>query len=258
MRRLVKQALCLPGAALARMKANTSRAPRFAGVYPDRAAALAALPPSHEAGYDDADIADVSFDWMCQRASWDYPLLYWLKDLSGDGATILDAGGHLGTKYIAFSDVWDMTRIQWMVYDTPGIIAAAKTRQAQGHLPQAIQFQDDLAQTPPCDILLASGLIQYLDMPFGDLLDRLPQRPAHVLLNKVPLRDGPSTTTVERIGQARVPYLIRSKAAWQEEIASLGYEITDQWEIDSLRHQIATHPWLGRNDSRGYLLRRRG
>ena len=256
MKRAIKTFLKLPGAGRARARAQAPNGPRFAGVFPDRTAALAALPDVQKAGYDDASIADVSFDWMCQRESWDYPVLYWLKELSKDGTTILDAGGHLGTKYIAFSGVWDMNLIQWVVYDTPGIIGAAKTRQAQGHLPAAITFEDNIAALPNSDILVASGLIQYLDQPFEAFLGSLPNQPEHILLNKVPLKDGEGIVTIERIGTARVPYQIRSKAGWIEEIAALGYQVQDSWQIDSLRHEIATHPWLGRNESMGYLLRR--
>ena len=245
-----------PGAAAARLRQTTSRAARFSGVYDSRAAALAVLPDAARAGYDNAEIADVSFDWMCQRAAWDYPVLYWLKTIAGEGATILDAGGHLGTKYIAFSGVWDMSRVNWVVYDTPGIIAAAQTRQQTGKLPAEITFTDELDVLPVCDVLLASGLIQYLDMPFADFLDRLPQKPSYILVNKLPLRDGDGFFTLERIGQARVPYQIRGKAEWAADLADLGYEVVDQWDIEGLSHSIATHPWLGRNASVGYCLRR--
>lgn len=247
----------LPRAALVRIRANGPRGPRFAGVYPTRAAALAALPDAQRDGYDDASIADVSFDWMTQRASWDYPVLYWLKTLAGHGANILDAGGHLGTKYIAFSDVWDVSLIHWTVYDMPQIIGVARDRQNQGGLPAAIKFVDDVAEVAQTDILVASGLVQYLDEPFESFVARLSHLPKYIILNKVPLRDRDGFVTLERIGTARVPYQIRSKADWLAEIDRIGYDIVDQWSIDSLGHEIATHPWLPKNESRGFVLRNR-
>ncbi len=255
MRRVIKHLLQTPSAVSARLRQNTSRAARFSGVYPSRDAALASLPESARSGYDNADIADVSFEWMCQRAAWDYPLLYWLQNIAVEKVTVLDAGGHLGTKYIAFSDIWDMQHIHWTVYDTPGIIAAAKARQAAGDLPEPIRFHDDLGEVPACEILLASGLVQYLDQSLSTFLMQLKQRPKHILLNKVPLRDGKDLFTVERIGTARVPYHIRSRQTWEAELANLGYEIVDRWEIAGLSHRISTHPWQGQTDSAGYYLR---
>lgn len=257
MRKGLKTTAKLPRAVLARIRMNGPRGPRFAGAYSSRAAALATLPDRQKAGYDDASIANVSFDWMTRRASWDYPVLYWLKTLAVDGSQILDAGGHLGTKYIAFSSVWDMNLIRWTVYDMPQIIGVARDRQNQGQLPAAIKFIDDIGAAAPTDILIASGLVQYLDEPFEGFIDRLSPRPKYIILNKVPLWQREGLVTLERIGSARVPYQIRSSFAWKAEIDRMGYDIVDQWSIDSLSHEIATHPWLPKNESRGFVLRNR-
>lgn len=72
------------------------------------------------------------------------------------------------------------------------------------------------------------------------------------------MRDGPTLYTVERIGRGRVAYRVRSRAAWTSEIARMGYEVVDTWEIPDLGHVIPTHPWLGRSESRGVALRRVG
>lgn len=255
MRRAIRLATQWPGALIARARAGTPRAPRFAGVYPSRAAALAALPAHQRSGYDDPSIADISFDWMCRRAAWDYPLIHWLSRLLPEGGRILDAGGHLGTKYIAFSDLLQMSDFAWTVYDLPGIVQVARDRQAKGDLPSTIRFVDDLAATPACDVLLGSGLVQYLDQPFETFLNTLPHRPRHILLNKVPLRPDAGVFTLERIGTARVPYQIRKESAWETEITAAGYTIVDSWDIAGLSHRIATHPWQEPCHSRGYLLR---
>lgn len=56
----------------------------------------------------------------------------------------------------------------------------------------------------------------------------------------------------------RSPTGVRSRAAWTSEIARMGYEVVDTWEIPDLGHVIPTHPWLGRSESRGVALRRVG
>jgi putative methyltransferase (TIGR04325 family) len=245
------------GAAGARARAMTPRPPRFTGAYDSRDAALAAIPASLRGGYDDESIADVSFPQMCERAAFDYPLIFWLSRLLPDLRHVVDAGGHLGTKYIAFSGVMDLSGLQWTVQDLPGIVAAARKRQAAGGLPAELRFAETLKGLECPDLLLASGLMQYLDRPLAALLEDLGGRPRHILLNKVALRDGPAVFTIERIGHGRVPYQIRSRAAWQAELEALGYDLRDSWEIGELSHAIPTHPWLGRSASRGYLLERR-
>lgn len=256
----VRQALnvakALPHAGAARMLSQTARSTRFAGAYPGRDAALTALARFTTNGYDDEKIADISLEVMRRRAIWDYPVILWLDRLLPDWPTVLDAGGHLGTKYTAFSEMLDLSAVSWTVYDLPGIVKAARRRQVEGTIPAAITFEDRPEHVPACDILLASGLLQYLDMPLSDLIARLKHRPRFILLNKVALRNGGELHTMERIGRSRVLYRIRERQLWEAEIAGLGYEVLDTWEIAALGHVIPTHPWLGRSESRGYLLRR--
>ena len=255
-KRVVKMGLQLGGAAVARVRTLTSRPPRFTGVFPTREAAIAAMPTDLKAGYDNQEIADVSFQQMCELAVWDYPVVFWLDRLLSGRGTLIDAGGHQGTKFIAFKNVLDLRDLQWVVYDLPGIVSVARKRQADGMIPSEIQFQTQLSQLPPADALLASGLLQYLDCSFSSLVQDLPQPPRIILLNKVALRDGPAVFTHERIGHTRVPYHIRSRKAWEAEIAALGYCVRDSWDIPDLGHVISTHPWQGRSESRGYVLER--
>ncbi|GIT92011.1 hypothetical protein JANAI62_24680 [Jannaschia pagri] len=241
----------------ARLSVRLGRAPRFSGAYSNRTAALAAIPPSGGRGYNDPAAAEVSFPEMCQREVWDYPLLHWLDRLLPNGSRVLDAGGHMGTKYIAFSDLIDLNRAQWTVYDTPAIIGAAQKSQIAGTLPSDLRFVDDLTALPETDILLASGLLQYLDISLTELVDALPERPAAILLNKVALRHGPALFTLERLGPVQTPYQIRSWDDWRAELSALGYEVVDRWQIYDLGHRIPTHPQHGESESWGFVLRPR-
>ena len=251
LRRGLEIGTALPRAVLSRFFVGHPRGPRFSGVWQTRPAASMAC---GTAGYDDEGIADVSFDLMCVRAVWDYPIIFWLKRLLPDHPTVIDAGGHMGTKYIAFSDVLNLRDVRWTVYDLPGIVAAARARQGTGGIPQAIGFEHALDALGSADVLIGSGLLQYLDRPFADFVGALDEKPKHILLNKVATRDGPSIFTAERIGCNRVPYQIRNRNSWEAEIAAMGYDIVDSWTIPELGHVITPHPWLGRSESRGYVL----
>ncbi|MDO5642198.1 MAG: hypothetical protein Q4G26_07400, partial [Paracoccus sp. (in: a-proteobacteria)] len=131
----------LPQAAVARLRQVAGRGPRFAGIYRHRAVAERAALTAGLAGYDHEEVAPVSFEAMCRRAPWDYPALFWLGKHMPECRAVTDAGGHMGTKYIAFSEVLDLSGTGWTVYDLPGIIRAARLRQGQGGLPPAIRFE---------------------------------------------------------------------------------------------------------------------
>lgn len=232
------------------------RPPAFIGAYPDRETAIAHAPASKPNSYDDDEIAPLNFHLMSETHIWDYPILYWLDRLIHPDTEILDAGGHFGTKFIAFRDRIAMNMVHWNVYDLPATMRAARKLQEAGELPAQINFSDKLDTFGRTDILLASGLLQYLDEEFHDFLNRLGEPPQHILLNKVATREGNSVVSLEKIGNGRIPYQIRNRAAFEDSIAEMGYLIRDSWQIPSLSRVIATHPSLGASISRGYYLER--
>ncbi len=241
-------------AGLAHARRLAGRPARFHGTWPTVEAALASLPTEARGGYDTEGVADISFEQMARVVPWDYPVLFWLRTLLPDGGSVLDAGGHMGTKYLAFRSLMPLEAITWTVCDLPAIVRAARSAQAAGKLPVEIGFSDQPSQTSPADVLLASGLLQYLDTPLSAYVDALPARPDFLLLNKVALRDGPQVVTLEQIGPARVPYQIRSRQEFLREVGTMGYVVRDTWRIPELNHVIPSHPWLGSSASEGFLL----
>ncbi|WP_202920524.1 methyltransferase, TIGR04325 family [Urbifossiella limnaea] len=219
--------------------------------------ALAAVRPGLLAGYDNDGVADVSFEKMCRIALWDWPVLYWLRRLIPESRCVLDAGGHQGTKFRAFGGHLELDgRLRWVVYDVPAVVRAGRARTERDGL-RGLEFVDSLDAAPEADIFLASGLLQYLDVPLGQLLGRLPARPRHLLLNKVATREGPTVVTLERFPRAEVPYQIRNRAEFLSALDAAGYDVVDEWEIPNLAHEIPTHPHLGKSTSRGWYAVRR-
>lgn len=254
--RAVKGAGLLARAGLVRLRAAAGRTPRFSGAFSTREAALSAVRDVQRAGYDSETVADVSFAEMCEVAPWDYPVMFWLDRLLPREGRVIDAGGHLGTKFIAFRPYIPLDHVSWTVQDLPGIVRAAKKMQEAGRIPQEIAFADSLSGLGGPDVLLASGLMQYLDRPLAQMLADLDAPPRHIVLNKVALRDGPPLFTLERIGAQQVPYQIRDRAAWLAELEATGYRLRDSWDIPELGHVITTHPWTGRSRSQGFVLSR--
>lgn len=192
---------------------------------------------------------------MCRLTPWDQPVLRWLERLLPEATCLLDAGGHLGTKYRAFRTHVDLhERLKWVIYDVPAIVRAGREKSIAEGL-TALSFVDSLADAPAPEIFLASGLLQYLDTPLEGLISQLPARPRHLILNKVATRKGPTIVTLEYLGRAEVPYQVWNRSAFEDTLASMGYEILDEWEIPELSHVIATNPFQGASSSRGYYAR---
>jgi putative methyltransferase (TIGR04325 family) len=228
---------------------------KFRGAYATREQAIASVRPGKLVGYDNDAVVNISLDEMSKIALLDYPVLYWLKCINP--TCILDAGGHVGTKFRAFRTHLDLdNNIIWVVYDVPAVVRAGQAFAERDHL-QRLSFIDDLSKAPNADVLLASGLLQYLDIPFSDLLKQLPTLPRHLVLNKVATRDGPTVVTLENFGCAEVPYQIRNREEFETSLLSLGYEIVDQWSIPNFSHTIPWHPELGASTSRGYYAKLR-
>lgn len=230
---------------------------RFTGAYSSFDDAIAAAQKAGRlAGYNHQEIAPVSFDAMCKVAPWDYPVLFWLARLRGETEGLLDAGGHMGTKFRAFRGLLDLSdTFPWVIYELPEIAEAGRRRAAEEGITQ-LRFIDDLSVAPVLPVFLGSGLMQYLDRPLSNILSALPRRPPHLILNKVSFRrDGKPVVTLERIGNAYVPYQMRDEASFVQDLERLGYEQADRWSIPELSHVIDTHPELGPSESAGFYFR---
>ena len=228
---------------------------RFTGAYGTYGAAMAAARRQTMAGYDHDEIATVAFVKMCEVAPWDYPVLFWVRNLLHEIDGLVDAGGHMGTKYRAFRPLLPLDdAFRWVVYDLPAIVRAGQSLAEKEGL-TSLSFVDRIGDAGEMPLLLGSGLMQYLDMPLSGLLSQMPSRPQHLILNKVALRKGGTVVTLERIGRSYVPYHMRNEADFIDDIARLGYKQVDRWSIPSLSHAIDTHPELGRSESAGFYFR---
>jgi putative methyltransferase (TIGR04325 family) len=193
---------------------------------------------------------------MCRVAPWDYPVVFWLERLLYESGCVLDAGGHMGTKYRAFRQYLRLEerKIRWIIYDLPVLVDQGKKRALEEGL-NKLEFIDTLSNAPAVDIKLVSGLLQYLDIPFSDLVGQMRSLPQHIIVNKVALREEETIFTLENFGVALVPYQIRNRQVFLNEIHSMGYDIMDEWEIPSLSHVIPSRSEAGRSQSAGFYLK---
>lgn len=243
-------------ALVGRMRYLDPRHKRFQGLYASYEQAFAAASRRGLAGYDHDDVAPVSFEAMCRVEAWDYPVLFWLGRILADGGNVLDAGGHMGTKYRAFARYLEYGEaVTWTVYDLPAIVRAGRAKAMTDGL-DALSFVERIADAPAPTVFLASGLLQYLDRPLGDLLGEIASPPQWLLFNKVAFHASGPAVTLERIGAAWVPYQMRERKSFIDGMQHLGYRLADSWRIAELSHTISTHPEIGQSESRGFLFRR--
>lgn len=229
---------------------------RFTGAYASIEEAVAAAGTGSLVGYDHDAITTVAFEQMCRVMPWDYPVLFWLSSLLEEIDGVVDAGGHMGTKYRAFRDLLPLdATFSWIVYDVPAIVAAGRRRALRDGLTQ-LSFVDRIEDAPEAAAFLGSGLLQYLDIPLSSLLGSMRSPPRHLLLNKVAFRKGGPVVTLERIGQAYVPYQMRDEGAFLREVEGMDYRLVDRWAIPELSHVIETHPELGPSESAGFYFRK--
>lgn len=229
---------------------------RFTGAYDSFDQAQTAALRHAVAGYDNDVVADVAFEQMCKLAPWDYPVLFWLNKLGPQIRSLVDAGGHMGTKYRAFRNHLELgPDMRWIVYDVAAIVRAGRLRAQRDNCP-GLEFVEDIALAPDVELFLGSGLLQYLDQPLSHLLLSMKVLPRHLILNKVALRKGAEVVTLEKIGPAFVPYRIRNDRAMIRDIEKLGYRLVDRWSIPSLSNVIDTHPELGASESVGFYFHR--
>ena len=202
---------------------------RFLGVYPDFASAEAAIPAGTRVGYDHAYLAGMYRDRMLKACESDYAVLFWLRDLLQPGTRVFDFGGHVGVSWYGWRDYLHYPPgLRWTVCDVPAIAlegeALARERGAQG-----LDFTSTIADGAGADVLLSAGALQYVDLDLPALLAQLGSRPAHLLLNKLPVYDGATFVTVQSTGRAFHPYRIYNRDALVDGTTALGYRLVDAW-----------------------------
>lgn len=215
----------------ARLFAVATDANLFQGVYASFAEAAAAAPSTKPVGYDNPGPAQMYRDVLERVNPRDYPLLYWLDRLLGTGARhVLDFGGHVGTKFYPFQRyLAPPAELRWTVCDVPAVTQAGEALRATRSDGARLHFVTRLEAAHDVDVFLAMGSPQYVEAPLAGLLASLPRRPPHLLLNGLPLYDGPDLITLQSIGSAFCPYRFFNRDGFVAALQALGYEVLDTW-----------------------------
>ncbi len=222
---------------------------RFWGVFRSRdeairrAESLAHLP----VGYDTAGLAAQGRELYEQVHTFDYPPLLWLLRSLEDGSrSVVDLGGHLGVKYRAYRRLWDLPAdLRWTVCETPDVVQAARDLPPDD-LPPGLTFTSDRSCLAEAEVLFASGVLQYLEQPLPEILARLPRKPRHLVLNKVPLSEGPEVWTIQNVG-AVVPYHVMNRHWFLDEMSRSATGSSTRGRWPSTGRGFPSPPTTGRS-----------
>jgi len=215
----------------------------FRGVFTNFAEASRSAPRNKPLGFSTQDYAREFADRRSHIFSFDYPILFWLSRLVRGPVRLFDYGGHCGTHYYAYSRYLVYPAgFSWTVCDLPEIIQTGRQIAAEQGA-GALSFTERFPDSDGADILLAAGSLQYIESPpFSLSLSQLKSLPRHVLINKLPLHDGPGFVTLQNGGVAFHPMHVFNRKEFTDSVCRLGYQLADSWAVPSHGGRIPFHP----------------
>lgn len=216
------------------------------GVYPDFATARAAAPASAE--FDTASLVDAYVRERTRHVfAYDYPVMWWLREAFAGGATrVFDLGGSVGVHYYAYRPhLAYPAALVWTVREVPTLVRRGRDLAAQQDAP-GLTFTDALdAPDAAADVWLAAGALQYVEgaASLGGWLAASRRPPAHVIINKVPLYDGPAFVTLQNIGDgAFAPFHVYQRRRFIAEVEAAGYRLVESWQTPERELQLFDAP----------------
>lgn len=220
---------------------SPSSARLFSGVYPDRQSALAAIPAGAPVGYEALENGERH---ARETGVWpsDYAIIFWLKKLLAPGTTLFEVGGSVGRAFYSFQRYLSYPPgLRWTICELAPVTELGE-KLAKERGARELFFTTRIAGGGGATIFLASGTLQFLPEPLSETLRAFSVKPTHLLLNRVPLWDGPAFATLHNVGQTTCAYEIFNKAEFTSEIERLGYSLVDEWETPEFSCHIPFHP----------------
>lgn len=223
----------------------------FFGVYPDFPAARSALPDQSKNGWENESI--VAADYFQPSL---YATLYWLARAVKEGSSIIDFGGAIGQTHREYVQRLALPEsVSWTVVDlAPAIRQGRELAAARGAT--GLSFAERLEDLESCDIFLSRGCLQYVEASLTDLLSSLPKLPEYLLLDKIPLSNGPGFVTIQNLGFSATPYRIFNRELFLAPLLQQGYVVLDEWPVQELSCGIPFHPERLLATHSGLLLKR--
>jgi putative methyltransferase (TIGR04325 family) len=207
--------------------------PSCLGVFSSFAAAQAAAPAAELPGYDHVAIAEVYRKRMDRFTPVDYPILFWLDRLLPQTRVIFELGGSVGRAFYPYSRYLNFSPdLRWIVCDLPAMVrVGAEIARERNARQLSFTTERETGENP--DIYATFGTLQYIEEPFAEIIAKLRARPPHLLINRVPMTEGAAFITLQNNGSWFSPYKVDNRPAFIASLVDLGYELVDEWKMDS-------------------------
>jgi putative methyltransferase (TIGR04325 family) len=214
----------------------------FRGVFNSFEAAAASAPTSKPLAYDN-DAAATMYAHRLRAIASDYPAFFWLQASFSEGMRkVFDVGGSLGIKFFAFRRLVDLPPgVSWTVEDMPAVVDQGKRFASSQEDVQMLSFTDRFSAGDGCDVLFASGSLQYLPETLADMLGTLKHPPLRLIVNATPIHVDRSFFTLNNIGTAFCPYRVSSRPDFLASLTRAGYRLRDHWENPGKSMRIPFH-----------------
>jgi len=141
---------------------------------------------------------------------------------------VLDFGGGVGIHFDALRP-WIKADVEWVVCETPLMV----TRAGAARAGDGLRFVARLEPGEAFDVVLASGVLQYVRDPSATLAD-LCKRAPFTILDRVPLVDRRSDRlTVQRVNsghRAAYPAWFFARSEFEARLSSLGLSVVMSWD----------------------------
>jgi putative methyltransferase (TIGR04325 family) len=202
------------------------------GVFHSFEEARASAPASQRVGYDHPELARMYDGRLSDLRAHDYPTLFWVDRLLGEGSSIFDFGGHVGVLYYGFrKHISRLASTAWRVCDVPEVIAYGKQLAVAQNAP-TLSFTDRFEDGDGFDILLASGSLQYVEPSIASMVSRLTKKPRHIIVSNTPMYDGEAYVTLQNTIHSFNPYRVFNRSEFIRSLAELGYSVVDSWDAE--------------------------
>lgn len=214
----------------------------YRGIFETEQAAIASAPKGRKIGYNHSELAkEYQANLYKTIGFYDYPIVFWLKDLLTEGCTVFDFGGNVGTHFYGYEGYLNYPKnLRWMVCELPALAQAGEElarRENRSELVFTTNFED----ANGADIFIGSGSIQYVDF-LTAAIAKLSEKPKHILINRLPLCEGKSFITLQNGGMVFYPVHVFNRVQFIDSIAAIGYELVDSWKDRSEPCAVPFHP----------------
>lgn len=227
----------------------------FFGIHSTWDEAVVAAREFGQAGYDNAESAQI-YDQRLRMDQHDYPSLYWINRSLDEGLKgVFDVGGAIGIKFLAFREhLARHVDLAWLVQDVPAMAKHGRELAEQRGDARQLKFTDRFEDGEGSEILLASGVLQYLPRTLGELLSTYRTLPRRIVINTAAVHPEHQFFTVNSLGTAFCPYRIQTQAGLVRGLTQLGYRLRETWINPDKPMTIPFRPDYSLRHYSGYCL----